>query len=193
MPVAALILFILCFLFPAFNYMAIPLFDGYLVKMIEALQAFMLLLSAIFTYWYMKPLQRESGSKYFWIWAVLWWVVLFGRSISWGRDYFPDVPKPYFRAISVCLIAPLVLMLGSSVLRQEIARQARRISIPVWAVLLTLVGLVISDSIEHARLIAPIFVMDAHYKDLMEELYEFPLIVGLFLAAYHVMQKDKYQ
>lgn len=28
------------------------------------------------------------------------------------------------------------------------------------------------------------------YKDLMEELYEFPLIMGLFMVAYPLMQWD---
>lgn len=191
MPSAALILFILCFVFPVFNYMSIPLFGGYLVKSIEAIQAAMLLASAIFTYFYMRPMQLVSGKKLFWLWAVLWWAVLFGRSTSWGRDYFPEVPKPYFRAISVCLIAPLLLMLGIKELRQEIANKARQVSIPVWAILLTLVGLFISDSIEHSRFIAPYFVLDAHYRDLMEELYEFPLIMGLILTAYHIMQQEK--
>ncbi|ANF82199.1 hypothetical protein A3K93_08315 [Acinetobacter sp. NCu2D-2] len=193
MPSAALILLILCFLFPVFNYMTIPLFDGYLVKGVEAIQALMLLAFAIFTYLYMQPLQRVSGQKQFWLWAVLWWVLLFGRSTSWGRDYFPEVPKPYFRAISVCLIAPVVFMLGSKALRQEIAKKARHMTVPVWAMALTLIGLVISDSIEHTRMLSMFFVLDTHYKDLLEELYEFPLIVGLFLVAYHFMQQDRSQ
>lgn len=193
MPSAALILFVLCFVFPIFNYVSIPLFDGYLVKSIEAVQACMLFIFALFTYIHMRPMQLPQGQKQFWLWAVLWWVVLLGRSTSWGRDYFPDVPKPYFRAISVCLIAPLVFMLASKALRQEIARKARQISVPVWAVLLTIIGLVISDSIEHTRLLGAMFVLDNHYKDLMEELYEFPLIVGLFLVAYHIMHQDKQQ
>ena len=31
---------------------------------------------------------------------------------------------------------------------------------------------------------------DFIYKDLMEELYEFPLIIGLFLVAYPLMKQD---
>ncbi|MDI4751548.1 hypothetical protein MJL81_28125, partial [Salmonella enterica subsp. enterica serovar Anatum] len=44
-------------------------------------------------------------AKQFWLWAVVWWVVLLGRSTSWGRDYFPDEPRMLFRTISVILIA----------------------------------------------------------------------------------------
>ncbi len=31
---------------------------------------------------------------------------------------------------------------------------------------------------------------DLVYKDLLEELYEFPLIIGLFLVAYPLLKQD---
>lgn len=189
----ALILFILCFLFPIINYVNVPLFSGMLVKSVEALQALLLLFAAIFTYFYMRPFDQQLPNRQFWMWSVFWWLLLFGRSISWGRDYFPEVPKPYFRAISVMLIAPVVFMLGSSTLRQQIAVKAKQFSLPIWLCVLVLVGLVISDSIEHARQWSGIFIQNLQYKDLLEELYEFPLIVGLFLIAYRMMQQEKHR
>ncbi|MCP0723168.1 hypothetical protein KU617_23195, partial [Salmonella enterica subsp. enterica serovar Montevideo] len=42
---------------------------------------------------------RPEGAKQFWLWAVVWWLVLLGRSTSWGRDYFPDEPRILFRMI----------------------------------------------------------------------------------------------
>ncbi|STD48261.1 Uncharacterised protein [Edwardsiella tarda] len=31
----------------------------------------------------------DAGDRRFWYWATLWWLTLLGRSISWGRVYFP--------------------------------------------------------------------------------------------------------
>ena len=77
--------------------------------------------------------------------------MLFGRSTSWGRDYFPEVPKIYFRGISVLVIAPVVFMLFLAPLRQEIAYKFKHVSLPIWALILAFIGLLMSDGIEHNR------------------------------------------
>ena len=182
---------VLIVIFPFFADVQFPLFDGFLVTSIEAVQAALLLLFAIVTYFYMKPLQLEDGKKQFWLWAVFWWILLFGRSTSWGRDYFPEVSKGYFRVISVFVIAPVVFMLFSSHLRQEIANKFKTAIFPAWAIVISVIGLVVADCVEHKRFIAPIFLHDLQYKDLIEELYEFPLIIGLFLIALPLMKQDK--
>lgn len=87
----------------------LPLLNGVVVRWIENGQALWLLFGALFTAWYIRPLSRPEGAKQFWLWAVVWWVVLLGRSTSWGRDYFPNEPRMLFRTISVILIAALVL------------------------------------------------------------------------------------
>ncbi|WP_240904231.1 MULTISPECIES: hypothetical protein [unclassified Acinetobacter] len=116
--------------------------------------------------------------------------MLFGRSTSWGRDYFPEVPKIYFRGISVLVIAPVVFMLFLAPLRQEIAYKFKHVSLPIWALILAFIGLLMSDGIEHNRFFIHFIFTDFIYKDLMEELYEFPLIIGLFLVAYPLMKQD---
>lgn len=116
---------------------------------------------------------------------------MFGRSISWGRDYFPEVPKVYFRAVSIVLIAPVVFMLFSRHLRAEIVRKFKSVSLPLWVLILSVVGLIAADSIEHGRAISFIFLHDVAYKDFMEEMYEFPLILGLFMMTLHIMKQDK--
>ena len=161
------------------------------VRIIEGLQALLLLFFAIFTYFFMQPLQMKSGRKMFWLWAVCWWIVLFGRSTSWGRDYFPEVPKIYFRIISIIIIGSIVFPLFNSNLRKEIGNQFKGLVVPVWAIILTLIGLIVSDAIEHGRYISTFVLSDLKYKDLLEELFEFPLIIGLFLIAYSVMKHDK--
>lgn len=188
---SVLIIAILCVIFPFLADVQFPLLGGAVVRGVENIQALLLLLFAVMSYFYMQPMQLSEGKKYFWIWAVLWWLLLFGRSTSWGRDYFPDVPKFYFRGISVVLIGAVVFMLLVKPLRREIALKIKTMSIPAWAMLLAVLGLIISDGIEHSRVYGAFFLHNLAYKDLMEELYEFPLIIGLFLVAFHVMQRDK--
>lgn len=188
---SVLIIAILCLIFPFLADVGFPLLGGAVVRGVENIQALLLLMFAVFSYIYMQPMRLSDGKKYFWIWAVLWWLLLFGRSTSWGRDYFPEVPKVYFRGISVVLIGSVVLMLFVKPLRTEIAVKMKTLNLPAWAMLLTVLGLIISDGIEHSRIYGGIFLHQLAYKDLMEELYEFPLILGLFMMAFHIMQRDK--
>ena len=176
--------------FPWFPALIDPLLIHTAVRSIENIQAFMLFGFAIFTLFYMKPWQLQEGKKQFWFWAVCWWILLFGRSISWGRDYFPDVPKIYFRGISIILIGNVVFMLFSPQLRKEITHKFKTFSLPLWPFLLAVAGLIISDAIEHLRAIHTLFLSDLKHQSLIEELYEFPLILGLFLTAFVFMKKD---
>lgn len=188
---SVLILAVLCLIFPFLADLQFPLLGGAVVRGVENIQALLLLIFVVFSYFYMQPMRLPEGKKYFWIWAVLWWLLLFGRSTSWGRDYFPEVPKVYFRGISVVLIGSVVFMLLVKPLRDEIAIKMKSMTIPAWAMLLTVLGLIISDGIEHSRIYGGIFLHQIAYKDLMEELHEFPLILGLFMVAFHIMQRDK--
>lgn len=118
-------------------------------------------------------------------------MVLLGRGISWGRDFFPEVNKIYFRTISVVLIGTLLLMLLIPALRKDIATRFKYQSIPLWTVLLMVVSFLISDTIEHHRLLSPLFIRDRQYQDLLEELYELPFMLCLFSVAYDIMRSDK--
>jgi len=160
------------------------------VTVVESIQALMLFGFAVFSFFYIRPFELSKGQKQFWLWSVAWWIMLFGRSTSWGRDYFPEVPKIYFRGISVLVIAPVVFMLFLAPLRQEIAYKFKHVSLPIWALILAFIGLLMSDGIEHNRFFIHFIFTDFIYKDLMEELYEFPLIIGLFLVAYPLMEQD---
>lgn len=161
------------------------------VRSIENVQAALLFCFAIFTFTFMRPLQLQNGQKQFWLWAVCWWLLLFGRSTSWGRDYFPEVPKGYFRAISVVLIGAVLFPLLNGELRREIAHKFKTALISVWGVVLAVSGLIISDSIEHERMISAFFLHDQSHRNFVEEIFEFPLIFGLFIVAYGLMTQDK--
>ena len=181
---------ICCLIFPFLPSLHLPLLGGMTVTAVESIQALMLFGFAVFSFFYIRPFELSKGQKQFWLWSVAWWIMLFGRSTSWRRDYFPEVPKIYFRGISVLVIAPVVFMLFLAPLRQEIAYKFKHVSLPIWALILAFIGLLMSDGIEHNRFFIHFIFTDFIYKDLMEELYEFPLIIGLFLVAYPLMKQD---
>nr|WP_218951753.1 hypothetical protein [Acinetobacter sp. YH12041] len=181
---------ICCLIFPFLPSLHLPLLGGMTVTAVESIQALMLFGFAVFSFFYIRPFELSKGQKQFWLWSVAWWIMLFGRSTSWGRDYLPEVPKIYFRGISVLVIAPVVFMLFLAPLRQEIAHKFKHVSLPIWALILAFIGLLMSDGIEHNRFFIHFIFTDFIYKDLMEELYEFPLIIGLFLVAYPLMKQD---
>ena len=185
------LIIVLCLCFPLVETAFFTWLNIESVRVFENIQAALLLLFAIITYVYMKPLSLNTDKKVFWLWAVCWWVLLFGRSTSWGRDYFPEVPKIYFRSISVVLIASVVFPLFNATLRKEIANKFKTMCIPLWGVIMALMGLIISDSIEHHRWISHYFVNDVARRDLVEELYEFPFIIGLFYISFIIMKQDK--
>ncbi|XTZ39934.1 hypothetical protein ACQYRI_08145 [Salmonella enterica] len=170
----------------------LPLYHRELVKGIEAGQALWLLFGALFTCLYVRRTLLPENAKVFWLWSVLWWLVLFGRSISWGRDYFPQGSELLFRLISVVLIGALVLsIVFSSVLRKELILRLRNETLPLWTFALVVVTFLIADGVEHHRFIAPLFLHDAMYQDLIEELYEIPFMLGLFAVSYDLMQRQK--
>jgi len=190
-PAPLLLLLFSCFI-PFYPDLHLPLYHGVLVTWIEGAQALWLLFGALFTCNFLRKNALPVGARRFWAWSVLWWLVLFGRSISWGRDYFPDGPKLLFRAISVLLIGALVLyLLFSSTLRKELAWRLRHESLPLWTFVLAVVTFIISDSVEHHRFIATFFLHNAEYQDLIEELYEIPFMVALFCVSYDLMQRQK--
>lgn len=191
LPFSVVVMVVLSLLFPFAADWHLPLLDGVLVTQIENAQALWLLFGALFTAWYIKPLSRPEGEKQFWMWAVLWWMVLLGRSTSWGRAYFPEQPQLVFRVISVVLIGGLALSLLSGPLRRDIVRRVKEVTIPLWLLAVTICSFIISDTVEHHRLLAPLFVHNPQYTDLMEELYEIPFMVGLLLVTYYFMKTDK--
>lgn len=161
------------------------------VHLIENLQAILLLICVPFTWFYMRPKTLTEQKKWFWLWAMAWWLMFFGRSISWGRDYFPEVPHLYFRMISIVVIAPVVFMLFSPKLRAEIKYKFQSVKFPFWYLIIAVVSLLFADSVEHHRLIDTWIFNSAINPDIVEELYEFPFLLALFFSAFYFMQKDR--
>ncbi|EJD6476118.1 MULTISPECIES: hypothetical protein [Providencia] len=180
------------FLIPLFNYFPLNFNIDLTTKVIEHFQSATLIFCVFFTWFYMRPLQQKSqGMKLFWLWATIWWVTLFGRGTNWGREFFPNLDHTYFRLISITLISSLVLMLCASPLRKSIVFHLKNTAIPLWSLLLTLCAFLISDSVEHHRFLSSVFLYHSELQSLIEELYEIPLIFGLFISSLYFMKKDK--
>lgn len=189
---ATLVLAIFSCLAPFYADYALPLYNGLLVTCIENAQALWLFFGCIFTLCFVYRARLTAGPKLFWLWAALWWLVLFGRSISWGRVYFPEEPRILFRIISVLLIGALILsVVFSSGLRKEILHRLRNETMLVWTCVLVVITFLISDSVEHHRYIAHFFLHNPAYQDLEEELYEIPFMVGLFCISYNLMKRQR--
>lgn len=161
------------------------------VLAVETFQSLWLLFGALFTWCYIRPLRCNSEAKFFWLWSISWWLLLFGRGISWGRDYFPDEPKLYFRIISIVLIGVTMCALLLPVIRREIIRRLRQERLPLWDILLLVLYFVIVDTIEHHRLLAFLFVYDTSHTDLLEELFELPFMFSLFAVAFLLQRNEK--
>lgn len=190
-PVTACLI-VLAVLFPFIPDLHLSLFSVRVVTVVENAQAAWLLFGAVFTLCYARSAGLAERPRTFWLWAVVWWLVLFGRSVSWGREYFPEGPKLLFRVISVVLIGTLVLWLVfSKALRQEVMARLRSETLPLWTAALVVCSFLISDAVEHHRLLAPLFLHNPLYQDLIEELYEIPFMVGLFIIVCTMLAREK--
>lgn len=187
----ALVLLVLLFGILLLAITQTHLLSNWNVHLIEDIQALILLLCVPFTWFYVKPKTLSEQKKWFWLWAIAWWAMFFGRSISWGRDFFPEVPHLYFRIISIFVIAPVILMLFSAQLRTEIKYKLQSVKFPFWYLFIAILSLFFADSIEHHCLIDTWLMSEGGNTDLIEELYEFPFILALFLSALYFMKLDK--
>ena len=64
---SVLILAVLCLIFPFLADLQFPLLGGAVVRGVENIQALLLLIFAVFSYFYMQPMRLPEGKKYFWI------------------------------------------------------------------------------------------------------------------------------
>ncbi len=58
------------------------------------------------------------------------------------------------------MIAPVVFMLFSPYLRQEIVHKLKTLALPIWPLGLVILGLLISDAVEHSRSLSFFFLYD---------------------------------
>ncbi|WP_141670906.1 hypothetical protein [Gilliamella sp. wkB178] len=160
------------------------------MTLIEHSQSLFLLFMCAYTYHYAKRVNNDPDLYKFWIWTIFWWFMLFGRGISWGRDFFPEVPRFYYKIIASILMAIPILSIFLPTIRREIARRFKFEEIPVWHIVFAFLFLGIADIAEHHRLGHQFLVITRDRKDLIEELMEIPCLLSLALITFY-MQKNE--
>ncbi len=82
---------------------------------------------------------------------MIWWLILAGRSINWGRLYFPGYPREYYRMIGASLILLLSFPFWRQSYRRAFLSTFKTYGIP-WKILITLIILFLMvDQIEQQR------------------------------------------
>lgn len=162
-----------------------------LTQYIETAQVIWLAFGALFTLCWCQKHRLQGADKHFWNWVALWWLILLGRSISWGRVYFPDIPHSLFHIIPVILIAALVISLFFRPLRRAIVLRAHMHPIPVWTLAAVIIAFALADAIEHHRMITVLLQPEPRYQELLEEMFECPFMIGLFLITLTMMATEK--
>ncbi|XKM12595.1 hypothetical protein RCS94_06105 [Orbaceae bacterium ac157xtp] len=163
---------------------------SFIVKLTEHFQSFLLLFMAYLTFRHAQKVKFSRDKFYFWLWTISWWILIFGRGISWGRDFYPEVPRFYYKIIASILIAIPILFMFLPVIRKEIKRRYLHEKIPFWFIFLAFLFLGLSDVAEHNRIGHDLLVLNRHGDDLIEEFMEIPCFLGLaFMALY--LQKNE--
>lgn len=85
----------------------------------------------------------------------------------------------------------MFLMLLLRDLRAEIKNKISSLSFQITYFSLAVVCFLISDTIEHKRIMAIFFLNDPAYQDLTEELYEVPFVFALLQTAFYFMKIDR--
>lgn len=177
---------------PLITLLPLSMVNEQLLFWVEKGQTAWLLFCMLFTLCYMSPRHLPKGPKLFWLWSALWWLILFGRDTNWGRLFFPEEPRIIFKAVAGVLIITLVAtLLLSSELRRQIKTKYRNTHLPIWSVIWVISAFLLADAVEHHELFSSFYHGQEAYRDLLEELYEIPFMLGLFMIALKLMRMDK--
>ncbi|MBP6861801.1 MAG: hypothetical protein KBC57_05535 [Neisseriaceae bacterium] len=159
----------------------LPFNDGLAVYTIEQIQALWLLFCSLYFSQQFLKARPNKQNHYAVAWfAAMWWLLL-GRSMAWGRDYFPELPHHYFRPIAIVLIAAPLVLLCLPQTRQQLKRLIQRFHWPMWVCLAIFCFFVVSQVVESERMFQrlPPFI-NPDRRDLIEELFEMPFMMLLF-------------
>jgi len=181
----AISLLILTVLLVLLGNFGLPLYNGLTVFLIEFTQACILLIMALISWLiYANPkINLDSDQRLFWFWTACWWLLLFGRSISWGRDYLPDYPRIYFKIIAASLFILVLSVLLFNGVKREIVRRFKFEKIPFWHTFMAFFYFGLVDIVEHNRIGINLLLADFSRQDLVEEMLEFSVILSLMLVV----------
>ena len=120
--------------------------------------------------------------RFFWIWATLWWILLIGRSINWGRIYFPGYPREYYRMIGISIGLLILVPLLIRQKRDKLLVMIKTHGFPYKILLMLILIYLGIDQVEQDRYLFRQFNQIATITDtnLFEEVIELFFIAGLF-------------
>lgn len=172
------------------NYI-LPICGGLTVTLIEHLQSLTVIVMIGYVYFANKRNITDIERYRFWLWTLLWWLLILGRGISWGRDFFPEVPRIIYKCIGGLLIALPLLSMFLPTIRREIVCRYKYEKIPVWSIFLMFISFALVDVVEHHRIGYNLFVISRERQDLVEELFEMPFYFSLILSVCYLMRNEK--
>lgn len=125
---------------------------------------------------------QQKDKRIFWLWAMMWWIVLFGRSINWGRLIWPEYSREMYRMIAIALVLMLCVPLFVSRTRNFIVNVIREYGVPCHILAVLIVMFMIVDQVEHIRVPFSYLYTLLNIQDLglLEEITETFFIAGLF-------------
>ncbi|MHC5224844.1 hypothetical protein [Ignatzschineria sp. LJL83] len=158
------------------------------LPIIENLQLVLLGIGIIYSLWLAK---KQQDYRFFWLWITLFWIILLGRSINWGRIYFPGYPREYYRLIGLCLVSLVVLPLAIRKYRLILVSIIKTYGIPYKVIGILLILFLLADQAEHQRALY-LFTNDLiplpNYE-LLEEILEIFFMLALFGGNFFYVSK----
>lgn len=162
---------------PILYYFLEPLTSS--LQIIENAQLFLLLAGSAIS---IRLAVEQKSDRLFWLWAALWWILLFGRSINWGRLYFPGFPREYYRLIGLFISLMLLLPWFITQYRQSLMNIVHRAGIPYKILMMLAAIFLMVDQVEQNRMLFQSIssFISFHNTELLEEIIESFFIIGLF-------------
>lgn len=160
-----------------------------IVTIIEHFQLLILSLGFLISLYFTLS---KCHQKHFWLWTSIWWLILFGRSINWGRLYFPDYPRSFFHIIAAIIILGVIVPFLIPKARYEIITFIKKVGLPFKQLILLIMIYALIDQIDNSRSLFGWFRSYITIIDplLLEESIEVFFITGLF-SFMSFYQSDK--
>ncbi|PWD81499.1 hypothetical protein DC083_03365 [Ignatzschineria ureiclastica] len=163
----------------------------YSLPIIEIGQLILLIAGAFVSLYFAT---KDHTNRIFWLWAMIWWLILAGRSINWGRLYIPGYPREYYRAIGATLILFLSFPFWNQRYRRSFLTTLKTYGIPCKIIVTLAILFLMIDQIEQQRLIFQ-WLKDSIppvNTELLEEIVELFFIVCLFECIRFYRRKITY-
>ena len=162
------------------------------LPLIENLQLLLLGIGIAYSLFLAKT---QKNYRIFWFWIALFWIILLGRSINWGRIYFPGYPREYYRLIGLVLVSFAILPFAIKKYRIFLISILKTYGIPYKVIITLVILFVLADQAEHKRALY-IFANDLislpNYE-LLEEILEIFFMLALFSGNFFYVSKFKKQ